>query len=100
MAQREHDPGVMMAKLSLMACSLSETMKMLDPVGKGPFNHSDTADAHHPLRGRQLCSIAAGTTDSRRPQMDGEASQGNPPRTRRATTDFDGKANRRNRRGS
>ena len=33
MAQREHDPGVMMAKLSLMACSLSETMKMLDPVG-------------------------------------------------------------------
>jgi LuxR family quorum sensing-dependent transcriptional regulator len=33
MAQREHDPGVMMAKLSLMACTLSETMKMLDPVG-------------------------------------------------------------------
>jgi DNA-binding CsgD family transcriptional regulator len=32
-AQREHDPGVMMARMSLMACSLSETMKMLDPVG-------------------------------------------------------------------
>jgi len=33
MAQREHDPGVMMAKYSLMACTWSETMQMLDPVG-------------------------------------------------------------------
>src|SRR5262245_50490286 len=33
MAQREQDPGVMMARYCLMACSWSETMQMLDPVG-------------------------------------------------------------------
>jgi DNA-binding CsgD family transcriptional regulator len=32
-AQRELDPGVMMARSCLMACSWSETMQMLDPVG-------------------------------------------------------------------
>jgi DNA-binding CsgD family transcriptional regulator len=33
MAKREQDPGVMMAKYSLMASTWSETMQMLDPVG-------------------------------------------------------------------
>jgi hypothetical protein len=33
MAQREGDPGVMMAKFSLMAFTWTETMQMLDPVG-------------------------------------------------------------------
>jgi hypothetical protein len=33
MAKREHDPGVMMAKYSFIACTWSETMQMLDPVG-------------------------------------------------------------------
>ena len=33
MASHEHDPGVMMAKASLMACTWTETMQMLDPIG-------------------------------------------------------------------
>jgi DNA-binding CsgD family transcriptional regulator len=33
MAKREQDPGVMMAKYCLMACSWTETMQMLDPIG-------------------------------------------------------------------
>jgi DNA-binding CsgD family transcriptional regulator len=33
MASREQDPGVMMAKASLMACTWTETMQMLDPIG-------------------------------------------------------------------
>ena len=33
MARREFDPGVMMARCSLMAFTWSETMQMLDPVG-------------------------------------------------------------------
>jgi DNA-binding CsgD family transcriptional regulator len=33
MASREQDPGVMVARYSLMACSWSESMQMLDPVG-------------------------------------------------------------------
>jgi hypothetical protein len=32
-ASREQDPGVMMAKASLMACTWTETMQMLDPIG-------------------------------------------------------------------
>ena len=33
MASREQDPGVMVARYSLMACTWSESMQMLDPVG-------------------------------------------------------------------
>jgi LuxR family quorum sensing-dependent transcriptional regulator len=33
MAQREYDPGVMMARSSLMAFTWTETMQMLDPIG-------------------------------------------------------------------
>jgi DNA-binding CsgD family transcriptional regulator len=33
MAEREPDTGMMMAKASLMSCTWTETMKMLDPVG-------------------------------------------------------------------
>ncbi|MBO0766312.1 MAG: hypothetical protein J2P50_17220 [Hyphomicrobiaceae bacterium] len=33
MAQREYDPGVMMARASLMAFTWTETMHMLDPIG-------------------------------------------------------------------
>ena len=33
MRSRENDPGVMLAKYSLMACTLTETMQMLDPIG-------------------------------------------------------------------
>ena len=33
MASRDNDPGVMMVKASLMACTWTETMQMLDPIG-------------------------------------------------------------------
>lgn len=33
MAAREYDPGVMMARSSLMACTWTETMQMLEPIG-------------------------------------------------------------------
>jgi len=33
MARREFDPGVMMARSSLMACTWTETRQMLDPIG-------------------------------------------------------------------
>jgi DNA-binding CsgD family transcriptional regulator len=32
-ARHEYDPGVMMARASLMACTWTETMQMLDPIG-------------------------------------------------------------------
>jgi DNA-binding CsgD family transcriptional regulator len=55
MAQREHDPGVMMAKLSLMACTLSETMRMLDPVGidRWPYEVS----LKYGIRDALTCSV-------------------------------------------
>jgi LuxR family quorum sensing-dependent transcriptional regulator len=55
MAQREHDPGVMMARLSLMACSLSETMQMLDPVGidRWPYEVS----LKYGIRDALTCSV-------------------------------------------
>ena len=37
MAKHEPDPGMMMAKSSLMSCTWTETMKMLEP------------DRHRPL---------------------------------------------------
>jgi DNA-binding CsgD family transcriptional regulator len=33
LASTDYDPGVMMARSSLMACSWTETMRMLDPIG-------------------------------------------------------------------
>ena len=33
MASTDYDPGVMMARSSLMACTWTETMQMLDPIG-------------------------------------------------------------------
>jgi DNA-binding CsgD family transcriptional regulator len=33
MARREFDPGVMMARSSIMACTWTETRQMLDPIG-------------------------------------------------------------------
>jgi DNA-binding CsgD family transcriptional regulator len=33
MAKREQDPGVMMARSSLMGCTLTETVRMLEPIG-------------------------------------------------------------------
>jgi len=55
MAQREHDPGVMMARLSLMACTLSETMKMLDPIGidRWPYEVS----LKYGIRDALTCSV-------------------------------------------
>jgi LuxR family quorum sensing-dependent transcriptional regulator len=32
-ARREYDPGIMMARASLMACTWTETMQMLEPIG-------------------------------------------------------------------
>ena len=55
MAQREHDPGVMMAKLSLMACTWTETMQMLDPVGidRWPYELS----LKYGMRDALTCSV-------------------------------------------
>lgn len=33
MAKREYDPGIMLARSCLMACTWTETMGMLDPIG-------------------------------------------------------------------
>jgi len=32
-ARREYDPGIMMARASLMSCTWTETMQMLEPIG-------------------------------------------------------------------
>jgi DNA-binding CsgD family transcriptional regulator len=55
MAQREQDPGVMMAKFSLMACSWTETMQMLDPVGldRWPYELS----LKYGMRDALTCSV-------------------------------------------
>ena len=55
MASREHDPGVMMAKASLMACTWTETMQMLDPVGidRWPYELS----LKHGMRDALTCSV-------------------------------------------
>jgi DNA-binding CsgD family transcriptional regulator len=54
-AQVEHDPGVMMAKFSLMACSWTETMRMLDPVGidRWPYELS----LKYGMRDALTCSV-------------------------------------------
>jgi DNA-binding CsgD family transcriptional regulator len=55
MAQREHDPGVMMARSSLMAFTWTETMQMLDPIGidRWPFEVS----LKYGIRDALVCSV-------------------------------------------
>ena len=55
MARHEDDPGVMMAKYSLMAFTWSETMQMLDPVGidRWPYELS----LKHGMRDGLTCSV-------------------------------------------
>ena len=96
MAMHEHDPGVMMARSSLMSCTWTETMQMLEPIGidrwpydsvaqvrharcahllgraavdgrllvaEGAVRRAHAADAHHPVRGGELCGAAPGAVD-------------------------------------
>lgn len=55
MAAREHDPGVMMAKASLMACTWTETMQMLEPIGidRWPYELS----MKYGMRDALTCSV-------------------------------------------
>jgi DNA-binding CsgD family transcriptional regulator len=55
MAMHEHDPGLMMAKASLMSCTWTETMKMLDPVGIDRWPH-DLA-LRYGMRDGLTCSV-------------------------------------------
>ena len=56
MATRQQDPTAMMAKSSLMGCTWTETMQMIDPVGidRWPFEVS----LRHGIRDAFLCSVA------------------------------------------
>jgi DNA-binding CsgD family transcriptional regulator len=55
MAKREYDPGVMMARSSLMACTWTETMQMLDPIGidRWPYELS----LKYGMRDALTCSV-------------------------------------------
>jgi LuxR family quorum sensing-dependent transcriptional regulator len=55
MAQREYDPGLMMARCSLMACTWTETMQMLDPIGidRWPYELS----LKYGIRDALTCSV-------------------------------------------
>src|SRR6476660_6682067 len=55
MAQHEDDPGMMMAKYSLMACTWTETMQMLDPIGidRWPYELAHK----HGMRDGLTCSV-------------------------------------------
>lgn len=55
MARREYDPGVMMARSSLMACTWTETMQMLDPIGidRWPYELS----LKYGMRDALTCSV-------------------------------------------
>jgi DNA-binding CsgD family transcriptional regulator len=55
MAQRENDPGLMMARCSLMACTWTETMRMLDPIGidRWPYELS----LQYGMRDALTCSV-------------------------------------------
>jgi DNA-binding CsgD family transcriptional regulator len=55
MAGREYDPGVMMARSSLMACTWTETMQMLDPIGidRWPYELS----LKYGMRDALTCSV-------------------------------------------
>jgi LuxR family transcriptional regulator, quorum-sensing system regulator BjaR1 len=55
MAKKEHDPGVMMARSSLMACTWTETMQMLEPIGidRWPYELS----LKYGIRDALTCSV-------------------------------------------
>jgi DNA-binding CsgD family transcriptional regulator len=55
MARREYDPGVMMARSSLMGCTWSETMRLLDPIGidRWPYELS----LKYGMRDALTCSV-------------------------------------------
>src|SRR5262245_20376384 len=55
MAKKEHDPGVMMARSSLMACTWTETMQMLEPIGidRWPYELS----LKYGMRDALTCSV-------------------------------------------
>jgi LuxR family quorum sensing-dependent transcriptional regulator len=55
MATREYDPGVMMARSSLMACTWTETMQMLEPIGidRWPYEIS----LKYGIRDTLTCSV-------------------------------------------
>ena len=55
MAMHEHDPGVMMARASLMSCTWTETMKMLEPIGIDRWPH-DLA-LQYGMRDGLTCSV-------------------------------------------
>ena len=55
MAMHEHDPGVMMARASLMSCTWTETLKMLEPVGIDRWPH-DLA-LQYGMRDGLTCSV-------------------------------------------
>ena len=55
MAMHEHDPGVMMARASLMSCTWTDTMKMLDPIGIDRWPH-DLA-LRYGMRDGLTCSV-------------------------------------------
>lgn len=55
MAKLEYDPGIMMARSSLMACTWTETMLMLDPIGidRWPYELS----LKYGMRDALTCSV-------------------------------------------
>ena len=55
MAKKEYDPGVMMARSSLMACTWIETMRMLEPIGidRWPYELS----LRYGMRDTLTCSV-------------------------------------------
>jgi DNA-binding CsgD family transcriptional regulator len=55
MASTDYDPGVMMARSSLMACTWTETMQMLDPIGidRWPYELS----LRYGIRDTLTCSV-------------------------------------------
>jgi DNA-binding CsgD family transcriptional regulator len=55
MAKREPDPSMMMAKSSLMSCTWTETMKMLEPIGIDRWPH-DLA-LKYGMRDGLTCSV-------------------------------------------
>jgi DNA-binding CsgD family transcriptional regulator len=54
-ARREYDPGVMMARSSLMGCTWTETMQMLEPIGidRWPYELS----LKYGMRDALTCSV-------------------------------------------
>ena len=55
MALREGDPGVMMARSSLMACTWTEARRMLDPIGIDRWPYELALE--HGMRDALTCSV-------------------------------------------